>query len=404
MQTKDKAHIYTVTELTRDIKIIIENTFLEVWVEGEVSNFTHHSSGHMYFTLKDENSIIQAVIFRNAADGMKFKLEDGIKIVCFGRVSVYEKRGQYQVIINKVEPKGIGALQLAFEQLKKKLYQEGLFEESRKKPVPLMPFSVGIITSGTGAAIRDIMQILKREAPFLRVIIRPTIVQGDGAKADIVGAIEEFNQYKNVDVLIVGRGGGGLEDLWAFNEEAVARSIAASRIPVISAVGHEIDWTIADFVSDLRAETPSAAAKFIVNRKNQLLKEIHNNMLRLSSALNERIYSLKHRLAELASSRALRHPLDKILEYQQELDNIISNIRLKIGHRLDMARERLKLFSGKLSTLNPTAILSRGYSLSLNADGGIIKDAAQVSRGEQVKTLLGKGSLVSRVEEINSNG
>lgn len=440
-EDKSKARVYKVSELTRDIKIILEGALSEVWLEGEVSNFTHHASGHMYFRLKDEGAVINAVLFRGHAQKLKFKIEDGIQVVCFGRVTVYERSGQYQIVVEKLEPKGIGALQLAFEQLKKKLFGEGLFDAARKKSIPLMPFSVGIVTSNTGAAIKDILHILSREAPFLRVIVRPTIVQGESAKNDIAAAIQEFNEYKNVDLLIVGRGGGSLEDLWAFNEEIVARAIAASLIPVISAVGHEIDWSIADFVADLRAETPSAAAKLIVNKKNQLLNEANNSLPRLQSAMNARLHVLRHELVQLSSSRELKHPLDKILEYQQCVDNniaemntrlrhclILAHERLKslrraikhprerilehqarlqglysqmatgVSHKLAMLKEHLRSLNESLKTLNPSAILSRGYSLSLDSRGAIIKEAASLRKGDKIKTFLSRGSFISVVE------
>jgi len=278
-------HIYSVSEITRDIKIILENSFGEVWLEGEVSNFKAAASGHFYFTLKDEAALIQAVMFIRANKSVKFKPEDGQKVICFGKIDVYGPRGQYQLIIEKMEPKGIGAQQLAFQQLKDKLFKEGLFDPKHKKELPLMPFSLGIVTSGKGAAVRDILEILKKGAPCADVVIRSVRVQGEPAAKEIAQAVEEMNEYGRVDAIIISRGGGSIEDLWSFNEEAVARAIYNSRIPTISAVGHQINITLSDMVADVFVETPSAAAKIIVDKKNALLAEIDNYKYQMSSSI-----------------------------------------------------------------------------------------------------------------------
>jgi len=393
-------HIYTVSELTQGIKLILENTFPSVWVEGEISNFTHHLSGHMYFSLKDKDAVISACLFRNANQNIKFKLKDGMKVICFGRVTVYGKRGQYQIVVEKIEPKGIGALQLAFEQLKEKLFKEGLFDSARKKPIPLIPFSVGIVTSGTGAAIRDIIKILKTEAGFLRIILRPTAVQGEEAKYDIAQAIAEFNQYSQVDVLIVGRGGGSLEDLWAFNEEIVARAIFNSRIPVISAVGHEVDTTISDLVADSRAETPTAAAKLIVNKKNEVLKLLERNCLLLTGLIREKLDELKGKLNLIITSPAFKHPLQKVEELQQDIDNLARSATLAIQHLFQIIEGRFTTALGRFQTLNPISILSRGFSLTTTLEGEIVKEASSLKKGELVKTKLAKGSFQSKVTNI----
>lgn len=395
--------IYSVSELTQDIKLILENAYSCVWVEGEISNFVHHLSGHMYFSLKDKEAVISACLFRNANENLKFKLKDGIRIICSGRVSVYGKRGQYQIVVEKIEPKGIGALQLAFEQLKEKLYKEGLFDPIRKKPLPRIPFSVGIITSASGAAIRDILKILKTEAGFLRLILRPTVVQGEAAKHDIAEAIAEFNQHAQVDVLIVGRGGGSLEDLWAFNEELVARAIFNSKIPVISAVGHEIDTTISDLVADLRAETPTAAANLIVSKKNEVLELLERSCLLLSGLIREKLNELEEKCGLIAAHSAFKHPLQKIEELQQDTDGLCRLADLAIQQFLRIIGEKFKTISGRLQALNPLAILSRGFSLTTTLDGGIVKDTNSLKKGQLVRTKLAKGSFQAEVIKIEIN-
>lgn len=402
LNNKDSTrHIYTVSELTQDIKLILENSISSFWLEGEISNFTHHMSGHMYFSLKDKNAIINACLFKNVNQALKFRLEDGLRAICFGHITVYGKRGQYQIVIERIEPKGIGSLQLAFEQLKDKLFKEGLFDPAHKKPLPLIPFSVGIVTSATGAAIRDILKILTTEVKFLRIVIRPTVVQGDNARGDIAKAISEFNQYSpQVDVLIVGRGGGSLEDLWAFNEEVVARAIFNSKIPVVSAVGHEVDTTVADLVADLRVETPTAAAKLFVNKKNEVLKIFEQSYLLLANSMRERINDLTQRLNLASTSPAFKHPLRRIEEFQQDIDSLSHSILLLIQHLIHLAEGRLAGVSGQFQTLNPLAILARGFSLTTTVDGSIIKQAGALKNGDRVNTKLAKGSFQSEVKEI----
>ncbi|MBU1871485.1 MAG: exodeoxyribonuclease VII large subunit [Candidatus Omnitrophica bacterium] len=395
-------HLYTVSELTQDIKLILENTIPLVWVEGEISNFTHHLSGHMYFSLKDENAVISACLFKNVNQGIKFKLAAGMRVICLGRITVYGKRGQYQIVIEKIEPKGIGSLQLAFQQLKEKLFKEGLFDEKKKKPIPIMPFSVGIATSSTGAAIRDILKILKTEAGFLRVILRPTLVQGEGARDDIVKAILEFNSLpEKVDVLIIGRGGGSMEDLWAFNEEVVARAISVSSIPVISAVGHEIDTTISDLVADLRAETPTAAAKIIVSKKTEILRLLQRDSLLITGFIKEKISNLKDELNAFIARPAFRHPLQKIEELQQDIDGYARSAYVAIHNFTKIMEERLAAAIGKFHALNPISILARGFSLTTTSGGEIIKEASSLKQGDTVRTRLAKGSFQSKVVKID---
>ena len=393
-------HIYTVSKLTQDIKLILENSFASIWLEAEISNFTHHLSGHMYFSLKDENAIISACLFRNINQGIKFKLENGLKVICFGHITVYGKRGQYQIVVEKIEPKGIGALQLAFAQVKEKLFKQGLFDSAHKTPLPLVPCSVGIVTSATGAAIMDIIKILTKEAGFLRIVLRPTIVQGEEAKYDIAQAIAEFNQYSQVDVLIVGRGGGSLEDLWAFNEENVARAIFNSKIPIISAVGHEVDTTIADLVADLRAETPTAAAKLIVNKKNEILKLLEHNCLLLTSSIREKVYDLKEKLTLVTTHPAFKHPLQRIDDFYQDIDSLTHSASLAIQHLTQITQERLATIMGKIQALNPLSILARGFSLTTTLEGKIIRKVSSLKKGNQVNTKLANGSFQSEVVDL----
>ncbi len=396
-------HIYTVSEITRDIKIILENSFAEVWLEGEVSNFKAAASGHFYFTLKDETALIQAVMFIRANKGLKFKLEDGQKVICFGKIDVYAPRGQYQFIIDKIEPKGIGAQQLAFEQLKNRLFKEGLFDPKHKKELPLVPFSAGIVTSGQGAAVRDITEILKKGAPCVDVIIRSVRVQGEFAAGEIARAVEEMNEYGSVDVIIISRGGGSIEDLWSFNEEVVVRAIYNSRIPTISAVGHQINITLSDMVADVFVETPSAAAKIIVDKKNALLAEIDNYKYQMSSAITEVVHGLKNKLVALR--HMLKSPLDRLLEKEQLLDELSSGLNVNIKHILEIIREKYRTLIARLGALSPLAVLSRGYSLSmLLPQEVIIKDISLLKEGDLVKTVLGKGAFISSLKEVIKDG
>jgi len=399
-------HIYTISELTQNIREILEGAFGEVWLEGEVSNFTKHSSGHMYFSLKDAGAVLNCAFFRFANQGLKFEIKDGMNVVCFGKISVYDKRGQYQLYVEKIEPKGIGALQIAFEQLKAKLQKEGLFDEARKRPIPYLPTRIGVVTSPTGAAIKDILNVVKRRFQNVEVILNPVRVQGEGAEKEIAEAIEEFNAFNNeipadkrVDVLIVGRGGGSLEDLWSFNEEIVARAIFKSKIPVISAVGHEIDWTIADFVADKRAPTPSAAAEMVIPRKEDLLIRLEELTGRLDGAMVDKIMLLEGDLKTLAESYILKQPINIIEQYQQRIDDIARNIEIRAGHILDIKNAAFGSICGKLDMLSPFKVLSRGYSITMLADSGkVIKNAEQLKKGNEVKTRLAKGEFISEVK------
>jgi exodeoxyribonuclease VII large subunit len=331
--------IFSVSELSQGIKNLIEREYPDVWVTGEVSNFRAAASGHLYFTLKDATAQLRAVCFRNQARYLKFKPQDGISVIARGHLSVYEARGEYQLYVEYLEPAGLGALQLAFEQLKQKLAAEGLFDIARKKPLPLLPRAIGVVTSPTGAVIRDILRILRRRFRNMNVLIYPVKVQGEGAAEEIVEGVKYLNREQNVDVIIVGRGGGSIEDLWAFNEEVVARGIAASGIPVISAVGHETDFTIADFVADLRAPTPSAAAELVVHRKQDFLTELENRARRMTQIIRLQLSEARQRLTELRMHHAFQTLATRLAERAQRVDDAVASLERSMRSRLNVARQ-----------------------------------------------------------------
>lgn len=394
-------HVYTVSELTRDLRVIIEDSFPGVWVEGEISNFILHTSGHIYFSLKDATSVLRCAMFKRANEKLKFSLKNGMKVIVLGSVSLYEARGDYQLIIEELEPRGVGALQLQFQQLKEKLQKEGLFDERYKAPIPFLPTRIGVVTSPTGAAIRDILSIARRRFANVEIIINPVKVQGVGAKEEIAAAIRQFNELGNIDVMIVGRGGGSLEDLWPFNEEVVARAIFDSEIPVISAVGHEIDFTIADFVADYRASTPSAAAELVIPKKEDLKRMVDTATAHLNHVLSSLICTCKERLLSLQSAHVLRRPLNFIVQREQRIDDLRKEMSVRIGHILEMSVQRHNGIEAKLEAFNPKRILRRGYSITLKLPGGeVIKDVSAISRGDRVETRLGKGKFWSRIEEV----
>ncbi|MFH1191375.1 MAG: exodeoxyribonuclease VII large subunit [Candidatus Omnitrophota bacterium] len=398
MQKLNK-HIYTVSQITQVIKCLLEERVGEIWLEGEISNFKAAPSGHFYFSLKDQGALILGAMFAHANKGLKFKLEDGLKVICFGKVDVYGPRGQYQIIVERIEPKGIGAQQLAFEQLKKKLDQEGLFDPGHKRLLPLMPFTVGIVTSSSGAAVRDILQILKKGAAGVDVILRAVRVQGEQAAGEIVEAIADLNNLKHLDLIIVSRGGGSVEDLWSFNEEIVARAIYNSRLPVISAVGHQINTTLSDLAADVFVETPSAAAKIIVDKKNVLLAHLAGIRHELDFSINNSISDLKNRLT--AFTHTLKSPRDRLLEKQQQIDELFSGLNYNLRHILELAAQRSSALIQRLEALSPLSILSRGYSLTvLMPQGTILKDACMIKAGDKLKTVLHKGAFISQVQEV----
>jgi len=412
----------SVTELNRRIKSLIERDCGTLWVEGEVSNFHPAVSGHIYFTLKDEGSQIPVAFFKGSQRGFTVALKDGLKVRVYGDVTLYLERGQHQIIARMIEEAGKGDLQKRFEELKEKLMKEGLFDAARKRPLPFLPRHIGIVTSPTGAAIQDILNILRRRYPNLHIVIAPVKVQGDGAAAEIARAIDVLNTRDDLDVLIVGRGGGSIEDLWAFNEEVVARAIARSRLPVISAVGHEIDFTIADFVADLRAPTPSAAAELVVRPRADLEEQLRTLHRRLNQTLERIALQFRNRLIRAAHSYVFREPGHLLRQHRQ----LLQNVRLRLAaalrseyverqQRVDDAQTRLlqnmrtltreralllKRIEAQLRALGPRAVLERGYSITRTRDGHVVSRTSDVKEGQEVQTLLSDGSLTSTITTI----
>jgi len=394
-------HVYSVSELTTEIKVLLETTLPIIWLEGEISNLTFHSSGHLYFSLKDRDAQISCVMWRSRNVSLFFTPQDGKKVLAMGRVSVYQKRGVYQFDVIKLQPAGIGELQIAFEQLKQKLQEEGLFDVENKKEIPIFPERIGIVTSPTGAAIQDLLNILNRRYPGIEIILAPVKVQGEDAAEEIAAAIKNFNTHGQADVLIVGRGGGSLEDLWAFNEEVVARAIFRSRIPVISAVGHEIDFSISDFVADLRAPTPSAAAELAVPDREELLNRIQMYRKQLVELSVGRIQYERDRLKSLVTSYSFLRSPDLVRQQQQRLDELLHTKQMTIEHQLKMWQNKLQGLTSRLLSLAPDSVLKRGYSICYRAeDGRIIKDAKSVQPNEKIKVQLYRGKILGKVEEI----
>lgn len=391
--------VYSVSEITREIKTLLEGEYQSIWVEGEISNYKHHTSGHRYFTLKDESAQLKAVIWRFHARTLKLDPEDGLKVRAFGDITLYEKAGNYQLRVMKLEPLGIGTLEERFRRLKEKLEGEGLFDPSHKVSIPKFPRTIGLVTSATGAAIRDIINVVRRRAPMIRLIVRPTAVQGDAAVADIVSAIEEFNRWGDVDLLIVGRGGGSLEDLWAFNEERVARAIFKSEVPIISAVGHETDFSISDFVADLRAPTPSAAAEIATFDAESYRAMLVEMAQRIRNALKRNTELRRERLGRLARSRVFRYPMLLLEPTAQRLDDLNNRLGRAAEQLLDERRNRLELLREKLHVLSPQSVLRRGYAVVRQLDSGeIIKSVTRLNAGSKIKIEFADGQAAAEVE------
>jgi exodeoxyribonuclease VII large subunit len=413
--------VLSVSELTRRLQEVLEDRFPAVWVEGEISNFRLYGSGHAYFTLKDADSQIRAVLFRNRGRRIKFEPADGLHVMAFGSIEVYPQRGEYQMVIELLEPKGLGALQLAFEQLKARLQAEGLFDQARKRELPRFPRKIGIVTSPSGAAIRDMLRVIGRRFGELHIVIAPCRVQGEGASEEIVQGLRDLNALGGVDVIIVGRGGGSLEDLWAFNEEIVARAIAGSKVPVVSAVGHEVDFTIADFVADLRAPTPSAAAELVVREKQAVVDSLGQLRARLERFAARPLRDLERRVDELTArlrremrnelgrahhrvvlaTRALRasDPVARVARDRHRLENLQARMITSLNRRRDRARYAVQTAVGRLDSLSPLAVLGRGYSLTRTPAGEVVHSPAQVQAGDAIRVLLHRGSLDARVTD-----
>src|SRR5215211_7947423 len=403
----------TVSQLTNSIRIALESRFVSVWVEGEISNFKDHSSGHWYFTLKDENAQLRAKCFRSTNTRIRFRPANGLKVRARGKLSVYAPRGEYELVVDALDPVGAGALQIAFQQLRDRLQNEGLFAKALKRPLPVFPRRVGIVTSPTGAAIRDILNVISRRTRTVHVLFSPARVQGESAGPDIARAIWFINQYHEralregrtadlVDVLIVGRGGGSTEDLWAFNQEEVARAIRKSAIPVISAVGHETDFTIADFVADFRAPTPSAAAEIVAAREDQICSALENLGRQMVRLTRYQIVNLRSRVQEQALSHAFDEVKSRLSRARLRYDAASSACDAAMDAKLQEGRERLALAAASLDALSPLGVLQRGYAIAQDASGKLVRDAAVVRVGDEISVRLAKGKLATRIERIEA--
>lgn len=400
-----QSDIFSVSQITAEIKALLDGAFPAVWVEGEISNFTHHfASGHMYFTLKDEKAELRAAMFRGYNEHLKFPVENGMMVLANGDISVYKARGQYQLLVRRMEPAGVGTLYLAFEALKKKLEGEGLFDERRKQSLPSYPFRIGIVTSGSGATIQDIRNVLSRRAPHLELILRPTLVQGNAAAEDIISAIGELEKIGDLDCIIVGRGGGSLEDLWAFNEEKVVRRIAAATVPIISAIGHETDLTLSDFSADLRAPTPSTAAELVSPALSDIRSGLDEVAWRLGEGLKNRVQSSWQQLDGQVSRYGFQQPrvlLERGTEYLNETaERLARNVRVILA----MKNANHGSVSGRLSAVNPTAILERGYAIPYTLpDKRNLKSVRGVKKGDRFSLHLSDGKLESEVKKISKD-
>lgn len=428
MPNEQKTAVFSVAQINEYIKYLIEDSPVldSVYVVGEISNLTaYHTSGHMYFSLKDETGVLRAVMFKSSAARLKFRPENGMRVIVHGRMTVYAPSGQYQISCDTMEPDGFGALAAAFEQLKAKLSEEGLFDESRKKPIPSFPHAVGVITSPTGAAVRDIINILTRRSPQTKMVLFPTLVQGDGAPKQLCSGIRYFNKYKSVDVIIIGRGGGSLEELWAFNNEELARTIAASEIPVISAVGHETDFTICDFVSDLRAPTPSAAAELAVPDREQLLATLALTRDALNSHIRSKLHGSRLALDALAKKRVLLSPDSFLQNRRMEIDAKTTRLALSVQQSIASAHshldpltaalhnavqkrtadEKARFFAltAKLDALNPLSVLTRGYSAVFNAQGAALRSVSDLHIGDTVHLRLSDGTADADIRQIHKD-
>lgn len=393
--------IFTVSQVNHAIKLMLEehDTFRNLYVQGEISNYKAHSSGHKYFTLKDQDGVLSAVMFRSDASRLRFRPENGMKVIARGRISVYPKYGQYQMYVADMMPDGIGALTIAFEQLKRRLYEEGLFDQEHKKPIPRLPQKIAIVTSPTGAAVRDMLRILKRRYPVAQIQIYPVLVQGADAAADIAGAIEAVNRRGEADVIITGRGGGSLEDLWAFNEEIVARAIYASVIPVISAVGHEPDSTISDFVADARASTPSNAAEICVPDSMAIREFLRNADSALLGNIQESLTNRRLQLEALDKRRRLRTPTGYIQDKRYELDHITGQLMNAMQKLLAVDRQRFVEQAAYLDAYSPLKVLARGYSV-VTKNEQVIASSAKLRKDDEILIRFSKGGAVCTVKQV----
>lgn len=394
--------IYTVSQVNGYIKKILENDMFltDIYLEGEISNFKAHSSGHMYFTLKDSGAAINAVMFRSYAEKIKFLPENGMKVVARGYISLYEKTGQYQLYVNGMEPAGVGALYLAYEQLKQRLEKAGVFDDKYKKAIPKMPKTVAVITSPTGAAIRDIINVAGRRNPNVEIVIVPVLVQGENAAPDIVRAIDTVNRWGKADTIILGRGGGSIEDLWAFNEEIVARAIFNSKIPIISAVGHETDFTIADFISDMRAPTPSAAAEIAVPEGNAINERVINLYSRISKSADNKLYDNISKYRYCINNYEFKNFSSKIFDSQIYVSDIYNRIENKLNNNINHNKLLLKNCLDNIENKSPLNILKKGYALMYTEKGDLLKDTQNINVDDKIVVKLNKGSIKAKVTEV----
>lgn len=393
--------IFTVGQINRYIRNLLENDFIlsSLLVKGEISNFKAHSSGHLYFTLKDASGALSCVMFRQDAAGLPFEPENGMQVVVYGHISLYEKTGQYQLYAEFMEPLGIGALQVAFEQLKEKLAEEGLFDGDFKREIPKNPSCIAVITSPTGAAVRDILQIVKRRDPNVKVAIFPTLVQGEQAAADIVCSLKLVNEWGKADVIILGRGGGSMEDLWCFNDENVARAVFASEIPVISAVGHETDFTITDFVADMRAPTPSAAAELATTPLAERREAFHRLELRLERDVSALLTSCRRRLDLLKSRPVMERPLERIYRTMMDVEETQQRLDKEMTNRLMQRAERWQYLTNRLEAASPLAVMSRGYVMAVTSSGNLLTSVKQAEVGDRVTLHLQDGKIETNIQE-----
>jgi len=403
-QSDKRSRASTITEITARIKESLESNFNSVCVVGEISRPRRPASGHVYLTLKDENAVLAAVIWRGVAASLGFEPREGVEVIAWGSIDVYPPRGSYQLVVARMEPRGIGALEAAFRRLVEKLEKEGLFRPEIKKRLPPFPRRIGIVTSPTGAAVRDIINVISRRFPSVELLLYPARVQGDGAAAEIAGAIARLNQrMSDLDVIIVGRGGGSLEDLWAFNEEIVARAIHDSRIPIVSAVGHEIDFSISDFAADVRAATPTEAGEIVVPDRAELLSRLSQQRRRLALAVQGILGVARGRLDAVASRPAFRRPEAALREKAQRADDALERAKTLVRHRLDLLGELLSGKARRLEALGPLKVLERGYSLTFAADGSILRTVDDVHADDRIRTRLHCGTILSRVTETEQD-
>src|SRR6056297_3768331 len=399
-------NFYSVSQISNYLEAILtqDKILQDLWVKGEVSNFYQANSGHLYFTVKDKNAQLKTVMFRHKSRKVDFEIEEGMEIVVHGYINIYKDRGEYQLYADQIVPEGKGTLYQAFEKLKKKLEEEGLFDKDRKKKIPLIPKKIGIVTSPTGAAVRDMLSVVDRRFENISILIVPSLVQGDQASRQIVEGIDYLNSRSDIDLIIISRGGGSIEDLWPFNEEEVVRAVDASKIPVISGVGHETDFTIADFVADLRAPTPSAAAELAIGNREEIENRLDNLSRRLLQNQKARLKNARERLSSISNRRIFKKPEELFINKMQKLDDLSRELKWNMEKKLNKSKERFKILNSKMDTLSPLKTIKRGYSITYDEDENPVTDISEVNKGDKVKTTIINGSFLSTVDQIEEDG